>query len=269
MSDHLNRRNILSGFGAMSLGLGFGPLLMPAPAWALSASEILAATDRLRNPQQSFRSNITITEYIGGRKNDQMKVTVYSKPRQNDGQFRSIVHIDSPAKDAGKVMLRDGKDLFFYDPDAANTIRISPQQRLLGQASNGDVMTTNFARDYSAQLTGEETINDARKRGRKCFVLKLKATSGGAVYKSIDYWVDTGSMHPVKGRFYSSSGKLLKIAFYDDFRSAMGATRPMKVSIIDGLNTSRVTTMAFGSFAPINIPDSWFQQSYLPRFQKP
>ncbi|MFV0386823.1 outer membrane lipoprotein-sorting protein [Paracoccus sp. (in: a-proteobacteria)] len=262
MFEDLNRRHFLAGLGALSLTAA-------RPAWAASAEEILAATDRMRNPQQSFRSAITITEYIGGRKNDQMQITVYSKPRRSDGQFRSIVHIDAPKKDAGKVMLRDGKDLYFYDPDAANTIRISPQQRLLGQASNGDVMTTNFARDYTSKLVGQENIEGARKVAYNCYSLQLRARGGSAFYKSIDYWVDTKTMRPVKGRFYSSSGKLLKIAFYDDFRSAMGATRPMKVSIVDGLNSSRVSVMAFGRFAPIEIPDSWFQKSYLPRFQKP
>lgn len=266
MSDHLNRRHFLAGLGALSLG---GLSLPASPAWAQSAEQILAATDRLRNPQQSFRSAITITEYISGRKNDQMQVTVYSKPRPGDGQFRSIVHIDAPARDAGKIMLRDGKDLYFYDPDAANTIRISPQQRLLGQASNGDVMTTNFARDYAAELRGQETIEGANKAPFNCYSLHLRARGGAAFYRSIDFWVDTRSQRPVKGRFYSSSGKLLKIAFYDDFRTAMGATRPMKVSIVDGMNSARVSVMAFGQFAAVNLPDAWFQKSYLPRFQKP
>lgn len=267
MLNTMNRRHFLTGLSALSLG----SLLNTRPVWAAqkSANEIIAATDRLRNPQQSFRSAITITEYIDGRKNDQMKVTVYSKPRPDDGQFRSIVYIDSPARDAGKVMLRDGKDLYFYDPDSANTIRISPQQRLLGQASNGDVMTTNFARDYNSKLLGTETIEGAGKKSYNCYSLQLRARGGAAFYKAIDYWVDTKTNRPVKGRFYSSSGKLLKIAFYDDFRSAMGATRPMKVSIVDGLNANRISVMAFGRFAPIELPDAWFQKSYLPRFQKP
>ena len=266
MTDFLTRRALVAGLGALPLAAALMPAL---PAWAMSAGDILAATDRLRNPQQSFRSEITLTDYISGRKNAQMSITVYSKPRPGSGEFRSIVHIDAPRKDAGKVMLRDGKELYFYDPDAANTIRISPQQRLLGQASNGDVMTTNFAQDYAATLVGEDSVEDARKRPRTCYFLKLKARGGAAVYNAIDYWVETSTMQPVKGRFHAAGGKLLKLAFYDDFRTAMGATRPMKVSIVDGLNSTRISVMAFGKFAPIELPDAWFQQSYLPRFQKP
>lgn len=265
MTFTISRRSLFIGASSMAafhlVGLN--------PAFAQSASQILEANDRLRNPQQPFRSNIKITDYIGGKVNEAMAITVFSKPRREDGQFRSIVHIDAPEKDAGKVMLRNGKDLYFYDPDAANTVRVSPQQRLMGQASNGDVMTTNFARDYSATLAGEETVEDARKQKRACYALKMRASNAGAVYKAVDYWIDKESMQPVKGRFYSGSGKLLKIAFYDGFRQALGATRATKVSIIDGMNSKRVSVMQFSNFADANLPDEWFQQSYLPKFRKP
>ena len=130
-------------------------------------------------------------------------------------------------------------------------------------------MTTNFARDYRATLAGEETVEDARKRPRACYALKMTAANPGAVYKAVDYWIDRESMQPVKGRFYSGSGKLLKIAFYDGFRQALGATRATKVSIIDGMNAKRVSVMQFSNFADANLPDEWFQQSYLPKFRKP
>ncbi|MDN5759397.1 MAG: hypothetical protein L0H59_12860, partial [Tomitella sp.] len=39
-----------------------------------------------------------------------------------------------------------------FDPASQASIRLSPQQRLLGQAANGDVVAANFALDYTAQL---------------------------------------------------------------------------------------------------------------------
>jgi len=262
MFQTIHRRSLLGGLIVTLITAN------TRPAFALSATEILEINDRLRNPQQAFRSTITMTDYVASRKNDTLSITVYSKPRPSDGQFRSLVHIDAPRKDQGKLMLRDGKELYFYDPDAANTIRISPQQRLLGQASNGDVMTTNFARDYRAVLNGVETIKDAQKRSRRCFLLKMKSKTSAAVYGAIDYWVDEKTYHPVKGRFYSRSGKLLKIVFYDRFQTVLGALRPTKVIIIDGLNTKNVTVMGFRNFKSVTLPDAWFQKTYLPKFQK-
>lgn len=262
MTQKINRRFVLVGMAMTSIIAATGP------AFAKTAQQILAQTDRMRIPQQAFRATIKITEYKSGRKGDSMALTVYSKPRPSDGQFRSLVHIDAPRRDQGKLMLRDGKELYFYDPDASNTIRISPQQRLLGQASNGDVMTTNFARDYAATLAGVETIKDNKKKQRRCYALKQKAKTSAAVYGRIEYWVDEKTSHPVKGKFYSRSGKLLKIAFYGNFRKMLGGLRPAKVMIIDGLNKSNVTVMDFSNFKAAKLPDVWFQKSYLPKFQK-
>ena len=47
--------------------------------------------------------------------------------------------------DTGKLMLKNGNDLWFYDPANQASVRISPDQRLLGQAANGDVVTSPFA----------------------------------------------------------------------------------------------------------------------------
>ena len=65
-------------------------------------------------------------------------------------------------------MLRDA--MWIYMPTASRPIRISPLQRLMGQASNGDVARTNFATDYDAKSVTED--GDA-------FVLDLVAKRSG------------------------------------------------------------------------------------------
>ena len=55
-----------------------------------------------------------------------------------------------PPRDAGKMVLLDGRSLWFYDPASKASVRISPQQRLIGQAAIGDVLTVNLAVDYTA-----------------------------------------------------------------------------------------------------------------------
>ena len=77
------------------------------------------------------------------------------------------MRFDQPARDAGKLMLKNGKDLWFYDPGTKSSVRISPQQRLMGEASNGDVITVSFARDYKATHDGEETIADGERKQRR------------------------------------------------------------------------------------------------------
>ncbi len=72
-------------------------------------------------------------------------------------------------------MLKNGNDLWFHDPASRTSSRISPQQRLLGQAASGDVVTVNLALDYAAVLPGAEEIPDGDRQRRHCWKLALSA----------------------------------------------------------------------------------------------
>jgi outer membrane lipoprotein-sorting protein len=237
-----------------------------AAAAAPTAQEILAASDAIRNPDQPFGVTIALTEYRGGKQADRTVLMVYSKAESGSGQFRNLVRIVAPARDANKLMLKTGNDMWFYDPASKSSIRISPQQRLLGQAANGDVVTVNLAKDYRAQLDGEEEVTDGDKALRRCYRLTLKATSPDVTYDQIEMWVDTTNQRPVKARFLSESGRLLKTAYYRRFEEQLGAARPTETVIIDGVDTSWVTVMRASQYARRDVQDFWFQRDYLPRF---
>lgn len=243
-------------------------LLAGESTWAApSAREIVQATDRIRNPDKPFSLQVTVTEFISAKPRDSIVLSVYSKQEAANGQFRSLVHFLKPERDADKLMLRRGSELWFYDPAQKASVRISPQQRLLGQASNGDVVTSNFALDYDVELVGEEEIQDADRQQRKCYFLRMKATNPSVTYATIEYWVDTESFRPVKGRFFADSGRLLKIAFYRRFAPQLGEARPTEVVIVDGVDQAKVTRMQFSNYQFRDIPEHWYQRSYLPRFQ--
>ena len=123
------------------------------------------------------------------------------------------------------------------------SVRISPQQRLIGQAAIGDVLTVNFACDYAGTLLGDETIADAERQPRTAGT-RPEAATGTAVYSRVEYWVEHGSFHPVKAKFYSDSGRLLKILYYRGFKEQLGAVRPSEGVIIDAVDSSLVTTVA-------------------------
>lgn len=243
------------------------PLLFSGTASALSALEILKQSDNIRNPDTPFSTLVTMTEFNKAKQVDKLVVKVHSKPQPNNGQFRTLVKFVQPTKDAGKLMLRNGNEIWFYDPSAKNSIRLSPQQRLLGQSSNGDVMTANFALDYQVELVGEASIKDANKKPRQTYHLKMTAKNRSVTYAAADFWVDKKNYHPVKAKFYSTSKHLMKIVYYRRFQQQLGGMRPTEVLIIDGVDKSKVTRMQLTDYRAITMPEAWFQRSYLPRFK--
>lgn len=246
----------------------FTLLIGVGSAWAApSAEEILAASDAIRNPGKSFSVTVTLTEFQAGKQVDTSTLTSYSRTQQQGGDFASLIRFVLPARDAGKLMLKNGNDMWFYDPTNKASVRLSPQQRLLGQASNGDVATVNFAKDYKPMLAGEEEIQDGERRKRMAHKLLLTAVSQGVTYASIEMWVDTENNRPLKARFFAESTRLLKTAYYRRYQLQLGAERPTETVIIDGLNPQSVTIMRLSDYVARTIPDTWMQRDFLPRFQ--
>jgi hypothetical protein len=230
------------------------------------AQAILASSDVIRNPERPFSLITTLIEYRGGKQTDSNSLQIYSKASESSGQFRSLIRFVAPARDAGKLMLKNGNDLWFFDPSSKATIRISPQQRLLGQAANGDVVTVNLAKDYHAELSSEEEVQDGERQMRQAYKLALAATSPDVTYDHIEMWIDRESKRPIKSKFYTQSGRLLKTAYYRHFQAELGVERPTETVIIDGLDPNWITVMRYSDYAWRDVPESWLQRDYLPRF---
>lgn len=236
-----------------------------AAAEAQTAREIVARSDSVRNPSQSFRFTNAVVDYVGGKARDRLVLTVYSKRNGSDGAFDNLVRYSDPPRDLGKMVLFNGTNMWFYDPSSKTSVRISPQQRLIGLASNGDVVTVSLGRDYASTLVGTDTLQDADRVRRVAWHVNLVATDRDAVYSRIELWIERGTYRPVKGKYYYDSGRLLKIAYFHKYEEQLGAVRPDETVIIDGIDPNLVTTMTLSDFVAQDIPDTWFQRDFLPR----
>lgn len=259
--------------------------LTGARAWAAppTAREIVEAADRARNPQQSFRSTLTLVTYRGGQARERVVLGVHAKVEEKTGdkggqmtvatfsasrQFKNLVRYIDPPRDAGKLVLLDASKMWFYDPASKTSIRISAQQRLVGQASNGDVLTVNLGHDYTSTLVGEETIKDGDHQDRRAWHLNLVAATSDAVYARLEYWVEPDTYRAIKAKFYSDSGRLLKIAYYRKVTEVLGVRRPTETVIIDAVDANLVTTVSAAGYRTQEMPEAWFQRDYLPRFEE-
>jgi len=252
----------------MILGLAcFGTSLHAQTAPEITAQEIIAQSDKVRNPGQPFRSINVLTEYVAGAMRNRSVIFVYAKEDSSTRQFRDLIRYTEPPRDSGKMALFSGRVLWFYDPTSKASVRISPQQRLIGQASVNDVLTTNLVVDYNGKIVADEAVLDANRENHQCWHLDLTAANDGAPYNHVEYWVEHQTFHPIKAKFYSDSGRLLKIIYYRGFHEVLGAVRPTEAIIIDAIDSSLVTKIAFNDFRVQDIPEAWFQRDFLPRIQ--
>jgi outer membrane lipoprotein-sorting protein len=248
---------------SIALGAAVALTLCLAGAHAESAQDIVTKADVVRNPQEPFRGTTTLTEYKSGQPVNRNVLLIFSKIDPRTRQFFNLVRYIDPPRDAGKMVLL-GHVLWFYDPAPKTSVRISPQQRLTGQAAIGDVLTANLAVDYTASLVGTETLTDAEHTQRQTWHLDMKAASENATYNRVEYWVEQGTFRPIKAKYYSDSGRPLKVLYYRNFGQHLGAERPGGAVIIDAVDSSLVTTVEFSDQKFQDIPDVWFQRDYLP-----
>jgi len=232
-----------------------------------NAQQILSASDAVRYPGFPFGMVNTLIEYRNGKQTDTSTLASYNKLDPMSGQFRSLNRYIAPARDADKLFIFSGNDMWFYDPSGKTNIRLSPQQRMLGQAANGDVAITNYSRDYAATLAGEEDALDGERQNKHCFKLQLTAKTPEAVYHHLEMWIEVENNRPVKSRFYAESGALLKTAYYRHYQNIFGVERPTEMVIIDGLDPNWVTVMRYSDWVKRDVPEAWLQKDYLPRFK--
>jgi len=242
-------------------------LAVTAALAAPDGQSILEASDAVRNPDKPFGLSVYLIEYRNGRQVGENTLQVYSRADEKSGQFRSLVRFVAPPRDADKLMLKNGNDMWFFDPASKATIRISPQQRLLGQAANGDVVTVNLAKDYHAELTAQEDVQDGDRQTRNCYKLAVSATAPNVTYDHLEMWIAVDSNRPVKARYYSESVRLLKTAYFRRFQLHLGRERPTETVIIDGLDPNWVTVMRYSDYAWRDVPEVWLQRDFLPRFK--
>ncbi|MFO1380323.1 MAG: outer membrane lipoprotein-sorting protein [Chitinivorax sp.] len=169
----------------------------------------------------------------------------------------NIVEFLAPEKVKGQQMVMQGRNMWFVRPGLSKPVPMSPRQRLIGMASNGDVASTNYSGDYNAKLLAEASVNN-----EDCYQLELSAANKGVTYDKILYWVSKKRGVGVKAEFYTLSGKLFKFAEFDYGNEIRHDGRKIpfvsKMTIHDAIDKSKVTTLAYSAIKVVRIDPAIF-----------
>jgi outer membrane lipoprotein-sorting protein len=235
--------------------LTFAALLIPAaPARrdAMDANAMLRRVDECRNPLQYYTVDVELTT------NHRGEIRMWEFRVYGNGADTSLLEFRTPAADKGKyyLMLRD--DMWIYLPNTSRPLRISPLQRLAGEASNGDVARTSYSVDYDAELAGEESVD-----GRAAYVLELKGRDTDMSYGRVRLWVARESGEPIQAEFYALSGRLLKRAFFREFGMLAGKRAVTKIEIQDAVRPDHSTIMKYSNLVSKRYPEKMFNRNYL------
>ncbi len=229
-----------------------------APAATPSAADLLQESDRARGATKagiSWEIDVDTTE--DGTTN---KVHYLVKVKGDD----ALAEATAPARNKGETMLFNDRNLWFFKPGIKKPLAISAKQKLMGQAANGDIASTNYLRDYDGKIVGEEVVG-----GKPAWKLELKAKAKNVTYDGIRYWISKDEKLGIKAEFLTVSGTMFKSAVFDYANKVVVNGQPSpfvsSMAITDALKASSKTVITYQSPKMEEQPDSLFNVNNLIR----
>jgi outer membrane lipoprotein-sorting protein len=219
------------------------------------AAALLKRSDTYRNGWPSYVVQVKITHLEAGKPDEEKLYEVSQK-----GTDKTYVEFLSP-REKGQHLLMLGDDMWMYLPDTSRPVRITPLERLSGDASNGDVARTNYAADYSPIYLRTEKVGT-----EDCYVLDLTAKRKGATYQRILYWLRVEDARPVRAEFYLTSGKHIKSATFDEYLPSGGISLLHRLTLYDEIRHNSRSVLEYTGSTPRALPDKLFYQGRTDRF---
>jgi hypothetical protein len=230
--------------------------LAGAQAFGDDVQSLLRAADKYRMSSENMQVDTLISVVnADGTPDKERRYIVFAQAKH-----QSLVLMQSPAEKGQKVLML-GDDFWLLMPNSQRPLRITPMQKLLGDASTGDIATMSWAEDYTGTVTGEEPCGTP---AQACLHLSLQAARKGVTYQRIELWLGKARHEPLKADLYVQSDKLAKQArFVVDKPLAPTAVTAMLLR--DQLTNRKETQVRYLGRKEKTVPQAWLNPMFLAR----
>lgn len=229
------------------LGFWFNAAIASEPVPA--ASQLLQQAEQYRGLAHSYVLNGRIETLRDG---VQDKMQPYQLLAGTDR--RSLVIFTEGVNQGQKVLMQD-QQFWLQLPGSRRPLRITPLQKLMGEASSGDVASLSWQQDYQATLASEQA-------DPATVVLELSAARDGLSYQRIRLYLAAADKFPQHAEFYVTSGKLTKQATF--VRGQLnGKDRVVAMQLTDKLQSKTKTVLHYDNIEVKELPGRLFNPQAL------
>lgn len=201
-----------------------------------SAMQLIEKYDEVMGPTHFEAKSMMIAH----REDDSERTYKMKILKSDDDKMR--IWFDEPASVRGQEILRQGENMWVYMPNLKRAVRMASRESFQGgDFNNGDILRVNYKRDYDGVVAESNDIADT-------WLLELKAKSTDAAYDKIKLWLRKKDLLPVKGEYYTESGKMLRQAEFSDVKNFGGLKRPAKILMRNMLAQKRFSIFVTESF---------------------
>ena len=223
----------------VTLGLALGAALLPAPAKAQSARDILEEVDQLlRGDSSHGRVTMAITTEHWAR---ELEMEVWSL-----GTDHSLVRVQSPAREAGTSTLKAGQEVWNYLPRVDRTIKVPPAMMMgswMGSHFTNDdlVKESSIVDDYDFEIAFE-----GERDGVEVWEFDLiPKPEAPVVWGKVEYQVRKSDMMPTWVLYYDESGELMRTMEFSEYTTMGGRVVPARMDVIPSDKPEERTTLIY------------------------
>ena len=253
-----------------TIGLGFGLLFATplgaqepaagaadAPADIELARELLDGTDDMHRGSSSIA---TITMNVKtARFERSMRMKSWSK-----GEEKSLIRIESPAKEAGVTTLKVGENIWNYLPRVDRTMKV-PAGMMSGSwmgshFSNDDlVKESRMADDFTFQITGRPDASGVGSWVVECTAKHDAAVVWGKVIVTV-----RPDRLPDNIAYFDEKGVLIRTMKFTDVRELGGKLAPGRMILVPEDKPGEFTEIVYNELTlDADVPDSMFSLQAL------
>jgi outer membrane lipoprotein-sorting protein len=230
---------------------------------AISDQELLVKVDSLVSYYGvDFSAEYTIVQEKPGQG---LSTTVAGVFRRDSSETYVIIVME-PLISKGQGYLKQGKTLWFYDPESRYFNTTSNTDRFQNtNARNSDFTRSTLSEDY--KVTAGEDVTLGRF---KCRLLTLEAVTRDVTYPKMKVWISEDGLLR-KTEDYSLSGQLLRTSAIPDYYLINGRYVPKQILFVDALQGAVINGRFVNEKTQISISrpsfnrvaDSVFSKTFL------
>jgi outer membrane lipoprotein-sorting protein len=220
----------------------------------LSAGEILKKSVEAQFPD----IYISTMQFVASKPNQPDNASILKISRKSSD--KAVAEVLAPPESKGQKIIRVGDEVKIFFPDICKVVPLTSKTPLLGtNFTSTDILRVDLVKDYNATLLGTETFSN-----KTAYKLELKAKDESVAYDRVLYWIAQQDFLPLKGEFYTQSGKLLRVLTISEPKMLGGATRMSKYVIEDALQVGTKTTSTIQTLEVLkDLPDELFSEEAL------
>ncbi len=222
------------------------------------ADQLVKQADALRQVYPEAVMQVRLTRLSG---TDEGKQTLMRVAFRNSDA--SLIRVLQGA-DQGQQILMLNEGLWVKLPRTTRTVRITPMQRLMGDASVGDIGRMRWQADYRAQYAepAQTTFE-----GIAAWRLDLSAQSESATYHRIIATVAQHDGRPLEAEFFLKSGKAFKAVKFGPVEAINDRRGVRRMEFRDLLRQDSRTLLSIEKVEPASLEPQFFSLETLGNWQ--